>query len=174
MRLRRGALPARLAADVRALLSLPGLPAADRQCFRDQRADRDRPRLASVRQSGTGRSADAQRPAAGNALGPHRVGSPFGAFTAALTSCASSASAHWDNAAAPSPAGRTHLCPLETPLGRLAQRRPFEAYYNSHKPYSNAAVFRVNTRRPQTRRLPYPSPHPNYNPPSTVTRRQRC
>lgn len=33
MRLRRGALPARVGADVRALLPLPGLPEADRQRF---------------------------------------------------------------------------------------------------------------------------------------------
>ena len=43
MRLCRGALSAHLAADVRALLSLPRLPAANRKRLRTQRSYRDRP-----------------------------------------------------------------------------------------------------------------------------------
>ena len=62
MRLCRGALSAHLAADVRALLSLPRLPAANRKRLRTQRSYRDRPSLRAFRQSRTDNGADGQRP----------------------------------------------------------------------------------------------------------------
>src|ERR1700735_5565555 len=63
MCVRGGALPAQVTADVRALLSLPRLPAAYRKRLADQRADRSRSRYASCRQSRTGCGADPERQA---------------------------------------------------------------------------------------------------------------
>src|SRR5579863_2623032 len=64
MRLRRRALPARVGADVRPLLSLPRLPAPDRQRLRLERAHRNESGDVPFRRDRARSRADRERPAA--------------------------------------------------------------------------------------------------------------
>ena len=61
LQLRGGPLPARVRADVRPLLPLPELPAADRERVRDQPADRGRPGRAARGRAAGGRGAARRR-----------------------------------------------------------------------------------------------------------------
>ena len=92
LRLRRLAIPARLAADVRSLLPLHGLPAADRQRLRPQRADRDVAGRGPFRDDGRNFRPDRQRSAARYPPLPRSARPRSGATMAGATRSASSGS----------------------------------------------------------------------------------
>ena len=121
LRVREAALSHARRADVRALLPLQGLPAADRHGVRAQRADRGRPDRIAVRQPTPLRDADRQRPAAPRVPLPrlrHRgVERVWRAEDAALR----------PRRHARRPAGaaarRAHLYPLEAAMDHVARGR---------------------------------------------------